>query len=278
MSNPALNPLFKHFRQPAIYLNLPSKGQYWPEGSIDYPASGDIPVYPMTVKDEITLKTPDALMNGEGMATVIRSCCPNIKDPFEIPICDLDAILIGIRIASYGDEMDITTTCPSCNEKNDNAVELSALLDRLPPPVYGQEKIGGVTIKFKPQKFQSINISNMASFEQQRLIQQIGSSSTLTEEQKQQQLNDMLPKITDLSVQTLLYAIKSISTDEDEVTDIKFIREYIENADTKTFEKIRDHIEKIARTNKIEPLNIKCSSCEKTYKTELNFENSSFFG
>ena len=69
MSNPASNPLFKHFKQPAIYLNLPSKGQYWPEGSIDYPATGDIPVYPMTVKDEITLKTPDALN------------CTSVSDP-----------------------------------------------------------------------------------------------------------------------------------------------------------------------------------------------------
>ena len=58
MTNPASNPLFKHFRQPAIYLKLPSEGQVYPDGTIDYPVTKEIPVYPMTVKDELTLSTP----------------------------------------------------------------------------------------------------------------------------------------------------------------------------------------------------------------------------
>ncbi len=53
MANPANNPLFKHFRQPAIYLKLPGQGRFWPEDAIDIPPTGEIPVYPMTVKDGI---------------------------------------------------------------------------------------------------------------------------------------------------------------------------------------------------------------------------------
>ena len=56
-----MNPLAKHFRQPAIYLQLPSGGKYWPDGSIDLPLNGQIPVYPMTTRDEISIRTPDAL-------------------------------------------------------------------------------------------------------------------------------------------------------------------------------------------------------------------------
>jgi len=278
MSNPASNPLFKHFGQPAIYLNLPSKGQYWPEGSIDYPATGDIPVYPMTVKDEVTLKTPDTLMNGHGMVTVITSCCPNIKDPLKIPICDLDAILIGIRIASYGSDMAITTKCPTCEEPNDNVVDLPTLLDSMPVPTYNDCRIGELTLKFKPQKFESLNTANMALFEQQRLIQQISASSDLTEEQKQEELNKMLPRITDLSVKSLSQAISEIHTDDGvAVQDPTHIREFIENADRKTFDSIKKQIEETAQTNKLSPITIKCDSCQKEYKSELNFENSNFF-
>jgi hypothetical protein len=70
------NPLAKHFRQPAIYLRLPSQGQYWPENAITLPVTGELPVYPMTTKDEITLRTPDALINGTGVVSVIESCIP----------------------------------------------------------------------------------------------------------------------------------------------------------------------------------------------------------
>ena len=110
MVNPN-NPLAKHFRQPAIYLKLPSQGKFYPPDGIELSITGELAVYPMTVKDELTLKTPDALMNGEGMADVIRSCCPGIKDPWTIPSVDLDVIFIAIRLASYGKGMDISATC-----------------------------------------------------------------------------------------------------------------------------------------------------------------------
>jgi hypothetical protein len=56
------NPLKAFFRQPAIYLKLPSDGAYWPEDAIEFPANRELPVYPMTAVDEITYRTPDALV------------------------------------------------------------------------------------------------------------------------------------------------------------------------------------------------------------------------
>ena len=85
MANPAENPLFKHFRKPSIYLKLPSAGQFYTPGSLDLPVTKEIPVYPMTVKDELTLRTPDAVLNGQGMVEIIKSCAPNIKDPWKMP-------------------------------------------------------------------------------------------------------------------------------------------------------------------------------------------------
>ena len=77
------NPLTKFFRQPAIYLKLPSNGAFWPNDAIELPLTGEIPVYPLTTKDEIILRTPDALLNGEGVVEVIQSCCPSIKDAWQ---------------------------------------------------------------------------------------------------------------------------------------------------------------------------------------------------
>ena len=125
------NPLKSFFRQPAIYIRLPSDGQFWPDGAVDVPVNRELPVLPMTAMDEITYRTPDALFNGAAIVTVIQSCMPNIKNAWHTPNCDLNAILTAIRIASYGKAMPLSTDCPACNETTDVEVDLQAVLAKL---------------------------------------------------------------------------------------------------------------------------------------------------
>ena len=152
LPNTAANPLAKYFRQPAIYIKLPGAGKFWAEGSLNLPVNGEIPIYPMTTRDEVTLRTPDALMNGSGVVSVIESCCPNIIDAWKTPTVDVDAILIAIRIASYGQQMDVETTCPHCNEKNTHALDLINCLGGIQCPDYSQPiAIDNLKIKLKAQ-------------------------------------------------------------------------------------------------------------------------------
>src|SRR5210317_2475467 len=111
------NPLQKHYRQPQLYLTLPSGGQWWPKNSIDWPTTGELAVYSMTAKDELAMKTPDALLNGQATVDVIQSCVPNIKNAWHAPSIDLDTILIAIRIATYGETMELTTKVPNTGEE-----------------------------------------------------------------------------------------------------------------------------------------------------------------
>ena len=277
MANPATNPLFKHFRQPAIYLRLPGQGRFWPEGALDVPATGEIPVYPMTVKDEITIKTPDALMNGVGVADVVQSCCPNIKNAWKIPSCDLDAVLIAIRLARYGNDMDIETNCPKCKAENSNVVDLRMLLDNLRVPEYNPVSLEGLTFNFKPQAFETLNTANMILFEQRRLLDTI-TNSELPDEEKAKQFNLVFPKLTDMNIMSLVNCIESIITeDEHTVTELKHIKEFIENCDRKVYNEIKIKIEELIKDNKLAPLEITCSECSESYKSELNFDNSNFF-
>jgi hypothetical protein len=39
------NPLSAYFRQPKIYVKLPSGGQFYPPGALDASANGEYPVY-----------------------------------------------------------------------------------------------------------------------------------------------------------------------------------------------------------------------------------------
>jgi len=97
--------LSRYIRQPQIYITLPSGGKYWPAGSLEMPINGEIPVLSMSSYDELVLKTPDALMNGQSVVDIIQSCIRNIKDAWAMPVVDLDYCLIAIRIASYGESM-----------------------------------------------------------------------------------------------------------------------------------------------------------------------------
>ncbi len=104
MNTTSSNPLAKHFRQPKLYVNLPSGGMFYPQGSLEPTETGEFPVYAMTAKDELMFKTPDALLNGQSTVSVIQSCIPNIKNAWHIPSIDIDAILVAIRMATYGEK------------------------------------------------------------------------------------------------------------------------------------------------------------------------------
>ena len=122
------NPLANWYRQPKIYVRLPSKGKFYAAGSLDVSSSEEYPVYAMTAKDELMFKTPDALLSGQSTVEVIKSCMPAIIDPWQMPSIDLDFCLIAIRIATYGDNMEVGSTCPYCDAKNDYEIDLNAWL------------------------------------------------------------------------------------------------------------------------------------------------------
>jgi hypothetical protein len=272
------NPLAKHFRQPAVYLDLPSKGNYWPEGSLELGETGQLPVYPMTVKDEMVLKTPDALLNGQGTVNTLQSCCPSIKNAWKIPACDLDAILIAIRLASFGEELELSSQCEHCKETNDHIVDLKVLLENMKEPVFDKLDTSDLTIQFKPQLFETLNNSNLANFQTQRLISTI-MSSELSEEEKTAQFNSLLPNVTDLNVSVIADSIEYIAVNKDTtVTNKEHIVEFLNNCDRKLYDKLQKHVEKLATQNRIQPFDVQCKECEKPYKTSMTFEFSNFFG
>ena len=155
------NPLKQYFRQPAIYLRLPTGGKYWPSGSIELTHNGEFPVYPMTAIDEITYRTPDALFNGQAVITVIQSCIPNVKDAWQAPTTDINSMLVAIRLASYGHELEISSTCPSCETSEDYALDLRNILDQLKSPDFESTlTYGDLEISFGPISYQNQNKSN----------------------------------------------------------------------------------------------------------------------
>lgn len=271
------NPLKQFFRQPAIYVKLPSGGRYWSNDSLDLPNNGELPVFPMTAIDEITYRTPDALFNGQATVNVIQSCIPNIKNAWAMPSIDLNSILTSIRIASYGHELEVGSTCPKCTHQENYTVDLRQVLDGVQPGDFDTTVTqGDLEISFQPMIYQSQTETNIAQFEQQKSIQVIQSAPDLTDQQKIERLNLALQTITELTIKALKWSIASIRTPNALVTEPEFIEEFLTNCDRKLFLRIRDHIIGLREQGDIKPLTIECSSCGNQYSQTLALDQTNF--
>lgn len=274
MSN---NPLTQYFRQPAIYIKLPSNGDHYPPGTIDMPANGELPVYPMTAVDEITYRTPDALFNGQAVVNVIESCVPNIKDGWAVPAQDVDTLLIAIRIASYGHSMEVETTCPSCKEDANYGVDLRRMLDQIKAPNYAESlRYRDMEIFFKPMSYRNLNDNNAMQFEEQRILTMLPNAE-VPDEEKVSALSSALKKITEITVRALSQSIGAVKTPTALVSEPEYIEEMLKQCDRQLFNAIRDHIIKIKSEAEIQPLKFKCVKCSHDYDQQITLDMTSFF-
>lgn len=271
------NPLQQYFRQPAIHIKLPSGGDFYPQGSIDMPPTGEIPVYPMTAIDEITYRTPDALFNGSATTSVIQSCIPNIKNPWLLPATDVDTILVSIRIASYGHKMELESKCPHCGNEATYSVDLRTVLDKIQSPDYTKIiKFRDMEIYFKPMTYQNLNDNNQKQFAEQRKLQSLDLTEG-NEDVKIHALTQALKQITEVTVEALSQSIAAIKTPNALVNEPAYIVDFLKNCDRSLFNQIKDHIVTEKSKAEIQPMSMTCHECSKEYQQMLTLDMSNFF-
>jgi len=268
----------QYFRQPAIFIRLPSQGRFYPDGAIKLTPNGEYPVLPMTTIDEITYRTPDALFNGEAVISVIQSCVPNIVNAWAMPAMDIDTVLIAIRIATYGHSMEINTKCPKCEHESDFDLDLRGILNQITPGDYEKSvRDGDIEIFFKPMDYRQINANNLAQFEDQKLLMSVETGDQPVED-KMAQLSEILKKITTVTIRALAQSISAVKTPQAVVTDPNHITEWLENCDRRVFLMIRDHIIATKQTSEIKPLTISCPACGHEHQQIFTLDMTSFFG
>lgn len=278
------NPLQKYFRQPKIYISLPSEGKFYPPGSLQRSETNEYPVFAMTARDEMLMKTPDALLNGESTVAVIESCIPAIKNGWAVPTIDIDVLLVAIRIATFGDKMDIDVKVPVAGTEKSFGVNLQPYLDQFSTMIYNSViQYDNMTVHIRPLTYREFTNISLKTFEEQRVFRVLNDDK-MSEENKLASFNQSFKKLTDLTMETLEKSIARIDTDEESVTDPEFIKEFIQNADRTLFEKVLDHVEKNKDSFSIQPLVIKTDlediekGAPEEYEVPITFDQSSFFG
>lgn len=279
------NPLFNYMRQPKIYIKLPSGGKFWEQNSLTITESEEIPVYSMTAKDELIFKTPDALMNGQAIVDVIQSCIPSIKNAWAIPTIDLDFILIAIRLATYGNKMQVSHTIPVIEEEVDHYLDLRIVLDQQSNITWVDQIIinENFIIFVKPLTFKNITQIGIKQFETTKILTVINNEK-LNEDEKLKLFKESFNKLTQITIELVSDSIDKIYANGQIVVDRNHIKEFVENADKDLFKKIQDHLSELKKMNDLKPLVFETTEeqqargAPKTYTVPINFNNSDFFG
>lgn len=272
------NPLIQAYKKPALYVTLPSGGKYYttpPKLSID----NELAVYAMTARDELITKTPDALFNGEATISLIKSCCPDIEDPETMPVGDLLVILIGIRHASYGKEIDIDVKCPKCEYDNQLQLDANIMLSKAKTEIAdpGITLPTGFKVICNPYTLRDRTMLQVQQIKQAKMIQGL-SDASLDDQSRQDLFGKTFVEIAELTVNLITNCIISVQGEgTDVISDKDVIREWLQNITKADYEIIRGKVEQLSENGLETEFNASCQDCGHTWKTGVDLDIANFF-
>ncbi len=277
VATPQKNLLSNWYRQPKIYVSLPSKGKFYPPGALDQSVDGQYPVYAMTAKDELMLRTPDALLSGQSTVEVIKSCVPAIKDPWVMPSIDLDFCLIAIRIATYGEKMDMGAQCPHCEAENNYEIDLANWLGIFNNFEYDDNvNIDQLQVKIRPYTYREMTKTSIKALEQQKIFS-IVNDENMSDEDKLEQFSKSYVKLTEMSVGLITECIHSIHTPDGVVNDKATIKDFIDNCNKEVFDKINNHLQEIRNKIELKENQVSCGECKESFTLPITLDQANFF-
>ena len=130
----AADPLSLNFVTPTEFVDLPTKGKYYPEAHPLHKQE-TIEIRFMTAKDEDILSSRTLLKKGLAVDRFLQNIIVNksikVEDLF---IGDKNAVLVAARVTGFGPSYETRITCPSCGETSPHEVDLADL-----EPSYGED-------------------------------------------------------------------------------------------------------------------------------------------
>lgn len=271
------SPLKKYKRVPKLQIDLPSQGRYWANAAIE--KSSEIEVYSMTAADEISTKTPDTLFSGETTASIIKNCIPSIKDPWRMPVLDLSTCLSAIRLASFGENFDLQTKCPTCKEENSFSIDLQFMIEYFnnkewQDTVYVDEFV----IQLLPMTYREFTEVQKSNFKIQRQIYQHILKMEESED-KEELLKNAYLQLASIRANVVIGHIVSITVDGEIESNRKEIVEFITNSDKRIYKAVEEVVVRNTNNWNIPPANVTCSNeeCNHNWDLPIELDYSNFF-
>lgn len=275
------NPLISAYRKPALYINLPSGGNYYnPAPKLS--ADGELAVYAMTARDELITKTPDALFNGEASVALIESCCPDIPNPRQIPVNDLMVIMLAIRQASYGNDIDVEVKCTECEHTNLVAINCQAVIDgamsrQQPPNVININD--GFEVRLQPYNLEDRNTIQIQQIKQVKMIEGL-QNQNLDDQTRQDLFGRTFVEMAELTVDLVTNCVASVrapGSESEPVSDKSMIKEWLKTITSSDYEAIKNKVDELSANGINNQFNVSCESCNHRWQTEIELDITNFF-
>lgn len=275
------NPLHQYFRTPKLYIKLPSRGQFYHKDFMKLSVNQELAVYPLTAIDQIMLKTPDAMLNGESLLKVVKNCVPDVSDVKQLVEPDINSILLAIKIASSGPSLSYTTACPSCSAENNYNIEIQSFLDTQTyvDPDSQLTIDDALVVHVRPYNFEQRNLQLLNEIEESQSLKLLNSNEELNETQKMQELGNLVNSMANRTFELVSKSITHVTITQtgEQVTDPKFIEEFVKSISSTQANAIIDHIKELNRSGIKSETQFVCESCTHEWTAPVDFDPTSFF-
>ena len=257
------NPLLQRARMPGEVHRLPSWGNFYTNGELDATVeNGEVHIHPLTTIDEINIASPAKLYSGEGIVEAIKACIPSIKDPEMLLAQDVDFLLLCLRKVSYGSTFEFKKTHYDCSAIPEGSEPKEAIYQANLDKVIAASKILDIDNATKSYSLTLKGTGQIVKFEPLRYkdyikLMQVQAQAARKETSEEIQKNIILDQLASV--------IKSV----DEISERKFIREWLEVLNASHVRDIHDQIEKFANWGVNTSVKIKCRDCKEIMEVDL---------
>ena len=272
------NPLLDYYRQKEIYVKLPTGGK-WYKNNPKLTFDGEIGVKAMSVRDELILTVPDALYNGQAIYQLIESICPDIDDPYEISLPDVDVLLLASRAASFDKKMPVEATCPHCGTSDIHQLDLAQILSQV--KMVGEKsiiEIDGLIIEMRPNSLSSTMASNI------KLNQTLKAITDIKGKDETEGLPDLykesLTLATAANIAVIADTIISVTLPDGKVvTEVEHICDWLTNSNRKVLDALQSQQIVLNNNGLQKEFNFDCGNedCGKNFTGPVEFNPSFFF-
>lgn len=278
------NPLNKYFRRPALWIKLPTGGRWYNNGEVSLNEQGEVQIYGLSAIDDIMLNTPDALLNGHALRSVIKNCVPDVKDVHRLLQPDLDAIYLGIKAATNNGKFDLDRKCPQCKHENHFEVNCMHLIDSMSFVDDSDTMItvDQLRIHVRPYDFDMRSVLLHKQFEEQRVLNQIDKETEQNDEFSRAEAVaisiERLSRLTFKLVAETITCVEVMDGSNVTVTDPNYINEWLTNIDKNTADAVISAVNDLNLIGPPKEIPITCQSCNHTWKEQMSFDPVLFFG
>lgn len=261
MSDHQTNPLLAQLKLPGRIFQLPSRGIFYKNGELSPSIKdGEVHAQPLSAFDEINMKNPDQLFSGEAVNTVFKTCASGIEKPSELLAKDVDALMMFLRVVTYGPNYEFTAkhTCKDAKEHSyiadiDQMIAKMKMIDPTQvDKMYTVTMPNGQVVKMNPNRYNQIL----------DVVRRNQSKTEITVEDQMENLNSML---------------LGVITQVDDVTDPTLIQEWLKAAPVTFINRIAQRSESVNDWGPDLKWTCKCRDCGEDFEIEIPINPVSFF-